>query len=78
MCREHGRPKQAQEQAELKGLLERLQVELVNQKQSLEDMAEYVEGTMGEANLCITEWEENRQALKDLVTRANGDTVQMS
>ena len=50
---------QVQEWAELKGLLERLQVELFNQKQSLEDMAEYVEGTMAKANLCIAEWEEN-------------------
>ena len=40
-------------------------------------MAEYVEGTMAEANLRITEWEENWKALKDLVTRAKGDTVWM-
>ena len=59
----------------MKDLLEQMQIELDNQKQSLEDTADYVEGTMAEANLCITQWEENRQALKDLVTRAKGDTV---
>ena len=54
-----------------------MQVELADQKQSVEDTAKYVDGTMAEANLHITEWEENQQTLKDLATRAKGDTLQM-
>ena len=59
----------------MKDLLEQSQIKLDNQKQSLEDTADYVEGTMAEANLCIAQWEENQQDLKDLVTRAKWDTV---
>ena len=61
----------------MKDLLERSQIEIDNQKKYLEDKADYVEGTIAEANLHITQWEENQQALKDLVTRAKGDTIQM-
>ena len=68
---------QAQEQAKLKDLLEQLQIELVNQKQTLDDTVEYIEGSMAEPNLHVAELEGNLQTLKDLAIRAKGDTVQM-
>ena len=38
---------------------------------------EYIEGVVAELNLHVTGWEGNIEALKDLVTRANSDTLRM-